>query len=387
MAEARRRHARPAGDALFFGDPSVTRVLEEALRDVGEVERATHGFHTYPAGLHPDAARRLLSLGQGPVLDPFCGGGTVLVEALLQGRPALGLDISPISNLVARARTVRSDEALRTALRTTARALADAAKRPPEPRGLPAELYDWYAPTALAELASLRAGIAQVENKEVALLLRAVFSSILIKVSHRESDTANRHIEKTREAESTAILFHARAREYARKLEQLEEGIAAVQGTAELRARVHREDARDFRVKDRFGMVVTSPPYPGVYDYLTMQQLRYLWLELEPGDTKEIGSRRAFRLDRGRAVADWRSDSHRWLKTTNKVLLPGGRIAVVLGDGLVSGRPVESVPPLLEGARQLGLNLVAQCTVERWDEGIDGLRMEHAVLLEKPANS
>lgn len=383
MAETRRRNTRPAGEAIFFGDPATVKVLEAALRDVGEVERATHGFHTYPASLHPDAARRLLSLGEGPVLDPFCGGGTVLVEALLMGRPALGLDISPISNLVARARTLRTNESLRTALRSNARSLSDYAKHPPEPRGIPIELREWYHPTALAELAALRSGIAMVEDKEVAFLLRAVFSSILVKVSHRESDTANHMVERPREPESTAILFHARAREYARKLEEFENAVAATGVDDSIRARVHREDARDFRVKDRFGMVVTSPPYPGVYDYLTMQQLRYLWLELDPGDTKEIGSRRSFRLDRGKATERWRADTHKWLKAVHKVMLPGARMAVVLGDGNVNGKTVESVPPLLEGATTLGMRSVAQCTVERWDEGSGGLRMEHAVLLEK----
>ena len=79
-----------AGPATASGDTAAAAVLEAALRCSGRVERATHGFHTWPAGLNPDAARLLLGLGGGPVLDPFCGGGTVLVAALLGGRPARG---------------------------------------------------------------------------------------------------------------------------------------------------------------------------------------------------------------------------------------------------------------------------------------------------------
>ena len=69
--QKREAGSQRAGDAIRTGDDAMSRVLEGALRHRGRIERATHGFHTYPAGLHPDAARDLLSLGKGPVLDPF----------------------------------------------------------------------------------------------------------------------------------------------------------------------------------------------------------------------------------------------------------------------------------------------------------------------------
>ena len=50
-----------AGEALREGDDAASRVLETSLRSRERVERATHGFHAYPAGLHPDAAAALLS--------------------------------------------------------------------------------------------------------------------------------------------------------------------------------------------------------------------------------------------------------------------------------------------------------------------------------------
>ena len=382
MAEARRAHHQKTGDSFFYGDPAITGVLQEALRCSGEVDRATHGFHSYPAGLHPDAAKLLLALGEGPVLDPFCGGGTVLVEALLAGRSALGLDISPVATLVARSRTTRTDEAARTALRSRARAIADHAKTVPFPRNAPEGADAWYHPGVIAELCAIRDGIAAESDKSTRELLRAVFSSILVKVSHRESDTANRKVEQSRAAGSTSILFHARAREYGRQLEALEAAIPS----GDIRARVHREDVREFRSKETFGMVVTSPPYPGVYDYLTMQQLRWMWLGIEPGtDSAELGSRRAFRLDRAAAVTRWRTDTLRWVRTVAKVLNQGGKMVVILGDGWVGNRAVESLPPLLEAAEAAGLKVLAGCTAERWDEGSGGLRPEHALLFQKSA--
>jgi DNA modification methylase len=133
--------------------------------------------------------------------------------------------------------------------------------------------------------------------------------------------------------------------------------------------------------------VVTSPPYPGVYDYVPLQQLRLAWLGLDAGDSmrKEIGSRRSFRADRKEALAQWRADTVRWIRASAKTLVGGGRIAVVIGDGVVGDRPIDSLGALTDAAASSGLSRVARATVERWDEGLDRVRAEHAVLYERHA--
>ncbi|MBM4392909.1 MAG: hypothetical protein FJ090_17425 [Deltaproteobacteria bacterium] len=375
-----------AGDGLRDGDDAVSRVLEAALRHRERVERATHGFHTYPAGLHPDAAAALLGLAPGPVLDPFCGGGTVIVEALLASREALGTDVSPVATLVARARTALTTEAERTALRSAARKAADVARteglaaerayatgslRRPE---LPEVLFDWYEPHVLVEMHSLR---REIKNDP---LLKAIFSSIVVKTSLRESDTSNRRSEEKRPAGTAATLFHKRAREFARQLEALAAAVPAGLG-----ARVHRQDAREQREKDHFGLALSSPPYPGVYDYVPLQQLRTAWLGLDQGDAprEEIGSRRSFRADRAEAVARWRADTAKWVRVTARALVPGGRLVVVTGDGNVGGKAIDSLAPLTDAAVAAGMRRVARATVERWDEGLDRVRPEHAVCFER----
>lgn len=364
--EARREAgSQRAGDAIRTGDDAMARVLEGALRHRGRIERATHGFHTYPAGLHPDAARDLLTLGKGPVLDPFCGGGTVLVEAVLANRDALGLDVSPVACLVARARTAFTTEEERTALRSAARRATELAMRA-GPSEVPEDLVRWYEPHTLAELASLRQSIGKDP------LLRAVFSSILIKTSKRESDTSSERVDERRPPGTAATLFHKKAREFSHMLEGI---------PGESRARVHREDARDLREKGTFGQVVTSPPYPGVYDYVTMQALRMSWLGLEGGE-EEIGSRRQFRLDKATALATWRADTLKWVRAAARALEPGGRLVVVIGDGRVANKRIDTYQAMDEATTAVGLKRIARATVERWDEGVNAMRPEHAVVWE-----
>jgi hypothetical protein len=82
--------------------------LVEAARSKARVEGLTHNFYRYPARLSPvfaSAAIRALCPAGGTVLDPFMGGGTVVVEALASGRKAIGCDINSLSLFITRAKT------------------------------------------------------------------------------------------------------------------------------------------------------------------------------------------------------------------------------------------------------------------------------------------
>ena len=61
-------------------------------RRVGDV-------HPYPARFIPELPALALDClrPNGPVLDPFCGSGTTLVEAMRRGQQAVGVDLNPIA--------------------------------------------------------------------------------------------------------------------------------------------------------------------------------------------------------------------------------------------------------------------------------------------------
>ena len=73
-----------------------------------DTQYSTHGLHTYVAAMIPALARRLIDMyipANGSVLDPFCGGGAVLVESIRSGRSAYGRDINHLAILVSQAKT------------------------------------------------------------------------------------------------------------------------------------------------------------------------------------------------------------------------------------------------------------------------------------------
>lgn len=377
----RKTAGKAALEPITFGDPQLADVLVRALDARSDVDRLTHGFHTYPAGLHPDAAALLVSAFPGDsVLDPFCGGGTVLVEARVAGRRAVGRDIGPVALRVARARTATPDDATLTRFRSTARRLAAEAREATQlpPDRILRVVREWYAPHALRELESLRRGVLAADP-EVRPLLECVLSSILVKVSWRRSDTSAQRVKHHRPPGTTAVLFHKKARELGRRLEALRAAVPP--GTPP--ADVALADARTVRV-DPVDLALTSPPYPSTYDYLPMQHLRNVWFGDGGREDAEIGPRRDWRRGAREARRAWIADTDAWTAAVAACLRPGGHLVVVIGDGLTPTGFVDTSEPTESAARKAGLVSVARATVDRLDHARGAVRPEHVFAFRKP---
>lgn len=380
----RKTSGKSALEPITFGDRQLAQTLVRALEAREDVDRFTHGFHTYPAGLHPDAAALLVRAFPGSsVLDPFCGGGTVLVEARAAGRRAVGRDLSPVALRVARARTATPDDATLTRFRSTARRLTAEAREaqdlPPEP--ILRLVREWYAPHALRELESLRRGIQQADAV-IRPLLECVLSSILVKVSWRRSDTSPQRVKHHRPPGTTAVLFHKKARELARRMVALREAVP--EGTPE--ADIELADARSLRVEP-VDLVLTSPPYPSTYDYLPMQHLRSIWFGESMQEAAEIGPRRDWRRGAREARRAWLADTERWTAAVAASMRPDAHLVIVIGDGLTPTGPVDTSEPTESAALKAGLVSVARATVDRPDHARNTVRPEHIFAFRKPARA
>lgn len=376
---------KPSEQTILRGEQELGERMAHALAADDLEPRYTHGFHAYPAGLHPDAARDLLAAFPArTVLDPFCGGGTVLVEARVAGCATFGRDLSSVAMRVTRARTATPTDEELTALRSTARRLTEQARAcrdlPPPP--ILDAARDWYSQHVLRELWGLLDGIHQVEDPALRRMLEALFSSILVKVSWRRSDTSAKRKRHDRPAGTTAILFHKKARELARMQIALREAVPA--NTPETHLAL--QDARALRVPEPVDLVLTSPPYPAVYDYLPLQHLRRIWLGVgageEPGD--EIGARRHWRASGRKARARWADDTARWTTACTAALRPGGHLVVVVGDGLTPTGPVDTLGSSIQAARDAGLELRARASLLRPDHARETTRWEHVFAWRKP---
>ncbi len=90
--------------------------LLKAIRTDQPVAGYTHTFYRYPARFSPLFPRAAIEAFTRPgdvIVDPFMGGGTTLVEGLAQGRRVIGGDISELAVFVSRVKTtVMSDSDL-----------------------------------------------------------------------------------------------------------------------------------------------------------------------------------------------------------------------------------------------------------------------------------
>jgi hypothetical protein len=122
---------------------------------LNSADRFTHLIHPYPAKMLVHIpffflSNDLLSEPDDIVLDPFCGSGTVLLEAQLARRRAYGADTNPLARLIARVKTSPLDA------KAVERTLNDILKRIPlKPSGaLPdvVNLEHWFYPSTARQL-------------------------------------------------------------------------------------------------------------------------------------------------------------------------------------------------------------------------------------------
>lgn len=372
-----------AGHAHIEGDMELGKKCVTALRSNGEFKRATQGFHAYPARLHPEAGRLLIAALPGETLaDPFCGGGTLLVEGLIAGRKVYGSDLNPVATLVSIARTALLSseqlERLQCELDEVHRIAAQAMDENRHVFLHPAILKykSWYKPNCFNELACLFDAIRQ-STSELKPLMQAVFSSLVVKYSLRASDTSNKVVYIPRKNGVVLKAFKEKSKEYVAQLAELQKLVPP----ATQPAQISLADARHpgFESVDT---IITSPPYPGTYDYLPLQQLRQAWFDLDMRENEEIGSRRAFKQVKA-AYERWLKDTDRWVEACAKALVPGGHLAVVVGEGMQAGKTLRVAKPTLQAAEKAHLKFVTSASVDRHDPATKMKKIEYILVFEK----
>jgi hypothetical protein len=158
MSGRKRSLSGTGGRSRVTGDPELGAKLAHCLAvDPDAKLPFTHGFHSYPARMHPETARRVIeAFPGGRILDPFVGSGTTAVEAVRAGRPFTGFDISKIPLEIAWARTrvglpEQSRKVENAAHRLSGRAFQEIEN---EFTMLPwtRKEYEWYDPHTLREI-------------------------------------------------------------------------------------------------------------------------------------------------------------------------------------------------------------------------------------------
>ena len=290
-----------------------------------------HGIHEYRGKFFPQLVRSFINIaGAAPgsvVLDPMMGSGTTAVEALLSDMTPLGLDMNPLSVLMARTKCellgVDPGE-LADAYSSLRKQLLEG--RPPcrgyiealAPRDQE-YLSAWFHEPYLVEIDSIATAIASRPDGPAKDLMWLALSNILRPISWQKTDD----LRVRRDVDASTD--HDVLQEF---LEQLGRSVRVVlalrlqgHGADRGRGRIEHADARLCRDvfaehRGHVDVVITSPPYATALPYLDTDRLSLIFLGLLPKskhrafDSLMIGNREVTNRQRDGLWARYLESGH-----------------------------------------------------------------------------
>ena len=161
---------------------TTTNTADWTFKEIS-TSQYTHGFHQYPARMHPEIATRLIqkySTGSKTVvLDPFMGSGGVLVESMLHGNNSIGIDLNPFAVLLSKVKTTPlNPKKLEKTLEDIQRTANDNYKNKVTFENTPdkLDLSFWYPKDPIKKLPILKNTINQIKNKSIREFFLICFS-------------------------------------------------------------------------------------------------------------------------------------------------------------------------------------------------------------------
>ncbi len=328
-------------------------------------QHGVHALHWYPSSFIPQVASNLIELVSEPgdlVLDPFCGCGTTLVEAVRLGRSAIGVDSNSLGVLVSQVKSTEVDTlALSKELQRILTECSDDLFALPASQSPTAqELSGWFGPRTLSVLCRLREVIGSMAMKAGhRRFFQACLSHILRTTSSQDKHwgwIADRVVPKRLRDHDAVGRFARHAQNMVQAFEQMYCDIKDSTLTSiDILRRTYAQQS-DCRYPitgvPTVDAVVTSPPYPCVTDYSRAQRLSFLFFnwDLQENENVEIGAR--WRRFRKRQMEEYVADIRRAFENVTSILKPGGLMGLVV-DGTLRKRRDLPQPHQLDFAKLL----------------------------------
>lgn len=365
----------------------------------------THGLHKYPAKFFPELPRWLInkySKEGNWIIDPFAGSATVNLECLLARRNSVGIDVDPFSRFLAGVKlTPLKISPLQQSHTWLKKKISEYRFNIPSEEEFPNFPYrdNWFNKYIIEELTFLKkiihalkeevlSGIEEREAEDIKNFFLVCFSSIIRAVSNADDNCTRTVIRKKlnkRVNKGDAL---------SRFIKVIDTNVPKMIMFSEIcpkdiRADIpDKNDARDIKYPDNcFHLAITSPPYVNAVDYPRTHQLEIYWLGIENGSlaplkkqhvgTETVSSceyqhlhkigfkdadallARIYEKDPRRSYILYKFliDIQENLIEVRRVLKPGGKYAIVIGNNRIRGNLVESWKYVMEIAERVGFKI------------------------------
>ena len=261
------------GSIFTFGNVSSTKY--------------THGLYSYPAKFIPqivDWGIRYSGIRKGQkILDPFCGSGTTLLEAKINGIDSFGIDMNPLARLVSKVKCTPlfqenlellwqcNDKLLEKINSDTQKILFENQKDV----NLHSNWKFWFDKDIMADLIKIKRNIrnfdSNFDNKVLENLINfylIVLAATVKRVSYQDEQQIKVKKDQKKVTDGVPKPIDVFTQLLKKKSEQITKLNDATLKYPHTNVKIIGNDARDISSKtNSIDLVITSPPYINAIDY------------------------------------------------------------------------------------------------------------------------
>lgn len=370
-------------------------------------DRGLSLLHSYPAKVIRQIPSFLLGIpqltGGGVVLDPFCGSGTVLLEAQLAGQHVVGADSNPLARLISSVKTTWiSPSRLRDGLRRLEARIPETATIQ-EPDIINVDY--WFYPHVRRDLLRILQAVEATRAEDLRNFFKVTFSQCVRRLSLADPRVpvpvrlrparfpAQHPMRQRLESHLRRLKVVNVLGAFRKEVERTTKALCALKPVSS-QTRCHISvDARKLllpsgrrRHKESVDLVITSPPYGGAQKYIRSCSLSLTWLgmctptELRHLEDENIGREHYPQREyseqlltningadtllskvrkknplRAHIASTYLVEMRDALTEVERVMRPGAHLALVLGNNTVNGFHFDSNKYLTHVLEELGL--------------------------------
>lgn len=387
--------------------------FRELVAEISTNERYSHLIHSYPAKLLCHIPYFFLQTDyfcpyDGVVLDPFCGTGTVLLEANISGRCAKGADANPLAVLISQVKTTYID---REDLHKTLHTIISRAKRL-NPKCLANDsISRWFSISTIKQLEHLECAIKMVKPDLHKQFFMMCLSNLVKKVSYADPSISvpvrlnpDRFYQNPERMESAKFKlmtlenidvydkFENICQLNINRIETLRDiystGVTSEIISNDARLLTKKLGHKEKLMDESVDLILTSPPYAGAQKYIRSSWLNLFWLGTKSRDDIRLLNRinigredyhkaDIYRVETGIEAADkiitslydsgkrerafivgnYLNEMKDAINESIRVLRSGGYMVIVIGNNTVCGRPFDTQDYLTTYITSKGLSL------------------------------
>ncbi len=355
-------------DILFYKgtteliDENANSVTLDSLPPIGKL-------HPYVASMTQRISEPIIrkyTVKDNWVLDPFSGAGNVLKTSALLGRNSMGGDVNPLASLISEVSTTKYErDLLITGLDKILGELKPST--PPIDFIERNRLQYWFTYSTLTGLFSLKKAIETYTNGPMESFFKLALSACIRKVSKADPKIPPPVYSKKMRGSGKRFLYSDVLNTFQETAKQNIE--KAVKYSSFLsgnpKVKVYNNDSLEHlnNLRRRFDLILTSPPYMAAQKYVRSTSLELMIIfglerrDLSLMDRKDIGSENITRFDRTAyelnnfgitglsenqliLINRFLTRIKYFIKVSNKLLNPDGKLAIVIGDNTINGKVI-----------------------------------------------